>query len=196
MWQCKHADVCTYVRRVLINSRTLLEQVPEPSRKYLTMHSESTLKRRCLEFLFLSLLSHVFIPYHLNSFKGLLDRLILTTLDQSLNSSSSDAINSSKNINVTAKSTSKNTKYGDVNRSSNLSDNNSSSNTSYPTASSIQQSRVIDQISINVRANMKAKDVPGSEDNSLFYYVEDELRSSILQLLLLDVNMDKLPKSK
>ena len=36
VWQCKHADVCTYVRRVLINSRTLLEQVSEPCRCYMT----------------------------------------------------------------------------------------------------------------------------------------------------------------
>ena len=76
-----------------------------------------------------------------------------------------------------------------------MSDNNSSNN-SYPTASSMQQNRVIDQISINVRTNMKAKDITGSEDNSLFYHVEDELRSSILQLSLLDVNMDKLPNCK
>jgi hypothetical protein len=126
--------------------------------------------------------------------KGLLDRLILTTLDQSLNSSSSDAINNNKN--TTAKSSSsKNANYGDSNRSHNMSDNNSSNN-SYPTASSIQQNRVIDQISINVRTNMKAKDSAGSEDNSLFYHVEDELRSSILQLSLLDVNMEKLPNCK
>jgi hypothetical protein len=43
---------------------------------------------------------------------------------------------------------------------------------------------------------MKAKDSTGSEDNSLFYHVEDELRSSILQLSLLDVNMDRLPNCK
>lgn len=45
---------------------------------------------------------------------------------------------------------------------------------------------------------MKAKDSSGSgsEDSSLFYDIEDELRSSILQLSLLDVNMDKLPNSK
>ena len=43
---------------------------------------------------------------------------------------------------------------------------------------------------------MKAKDSAGSEDNSLFYHVEDELRSSILQLSLLDVNMDRLPNCK
>ena len=43
---------------------------------------------------------------------------------------------------------------------------------------------------------MKAKDSLGSEDSSLFYNVEDELRSSILQLSLLDINMDKLPNSK
>lgn len=129
----------------------------------------------------------------MNSPKGLLDRLILTTLDQSLNSSSSDAVRSNQNI--SAKNTSRNANYGDVNRSSNSSDNNSS-NSSYPTASSIQQNRVIDQISINVRTSMKAKDSSGSEDSSLFYNVEDELRSSILQLSLLDVNMDKLPNSK
>ena len=129
----------------------------------------------------------------MNSPKGLLDRLILTTLDQSLNSSSSDAVRSNQNI--SAKNTSRNANYGDVNRSSNSSDNNSS-NSSYPTASSIQQNRVIDQISINVRTSMKAKDSSGSEDSSLFYNFEDELRSSILQLSLLDVNMDKLPNSK
>lgn len=120
--------------------------------------------------------------------------MILTTLDQSLNSSSNDAINNNKN--TTAKSSSiKNTSYGDNDRSNNLSDNNSSNN-SYPTASSIQQNRVIDQISINVRTNIKAKESVASEDNSLFYHVEDELRSSILQLSLLDVNMDRLPNCK
>ena len=50
MWQCKHADVCTYVRRVLINSRTLLEQVTEAIDSDLTMHSESALKHVTIEF--------------------------------------------------------------------------------------------------------------------------------------------------
>ena len=50
VWQCKHADVCTYVRRVLINSRTLLEQVTVGSKSDLTMHSKSALKCVSIEF--------------------------------------------------------------------------------------------------------------------------------------------------
>jgi hypothetical protein len=50
VWQCKHADVCTYVRRVLINSRTLLEQVTEAIKSDLTMHFERSLKLISIEF--------------------------------------------------------------------------------------------------------------------------------------------------
>ena len=95
----------------------------------------------------------------------------------------SSSLNSSSNIT--------NDNYHNSNNN-NYSGNSSSS---YATSSSAQQNKVIDQISLKCQIK-KIGHTSEEENNHNYYYLESELRSTILQLSLLDVHLKKLPEGR
>ena len=114
-----------------------------------------------------SLSSYLSLFFHSNrntSFKRILDRIIFTTMTGNLNSVDSVAY---------------------------IPNNKSASNQTV--SSSAQQSKIIDQISLNCKIN-KLENISEEDLNNNYYYLESELRSTVLQLALLDVHMSQLPE--
>ena len=70
---------------------------------------------------------------------------------------------------------------------------NSKSTSNQTVSSSAQQSKIIDQISIYCKIN-RLENISEEDLNNNYYYLESELRSTVLQLALLDVHMCKLPE--
>ena len=114
-----------------------------------------------------SLCSYLSLFFHSNrntSFKRILDRIIFTTMTGNLNSVDSVAY---------------------------IPNNKSASNQTV--SSSAQQSKIIDQISIYCKIN-RLENISEEDLNNNYYYLESELRSTVLQLALLDVHMSQLPE--
>ena len=71
--------------------------------------------------------------------------------------------------------------------------NTKNNNNNAAASSSAEQSKIIDQISINCKIK-KVENISEEDINNNYYYLESELRSTILQFSLLDVHMCKLPE--
>ena len=103
----------------------------------------------------------------------MLDRLIFTTTSGSLNND--------------------NTGSRDKNNNSDKSYAVGSGAPQQPSSSSMKQNKIIDQISINTRMNRSRRNDTDQDDYYSLQNLEEELRSTILLLTLLDVNMKKIP---
>ena len=149
----------------------------------------------CSYFIFIYFFYFFFHFYFYSSFiQRILDRVILTTMNESLNEINNNNSNSNNNS-----SSSSNSNSGNGNNNCSSSKNNISqtdNNHSNPTALSMQQNNIIDQISINCKINAKINKNFDDDNADNIFYLEAELMSSILQLSLLDVNMKKLPDGK
>ena len=121
-----------------------------------------------------------------------MDCLIFSTLRESLHD-----VNSSANSNFNNNNS--NQIHKGSSSSSSSSSQSSGGNNGYdthPSSSSRQQNKIIDQISISTKIN-KFHDITAKEGDNMHYYeLEEELRSSILNLSLLDVKMKKLRDGK
>jgi hypothetical protein len=134
-----------------------------------------------------------------------MDRLVISTLRESLQDASSADANSdtsgrSTSSNHNSNNNNKNNSSSSSNNGSN--NNNNSSNrsdygyNSHPSSSSQQQNKVIDQISISTKIHQLHNKIAKEGDNLNYYELEDELRSTILNLSLLDVKMKRIRDGK
>jgi hypothetical protein len=130
-----------------------------------------------------------------------MDRLVLSTLRESLQDANSADANS--DTSGRSKSSNFNNNNNNKNNSSSSSNNGSNNNNnslkrsdygynSYPSSSSQQQNKIIDQISISTKIHQLQNKIAKEGDNLNYYELEDELRSTILNLSLLDVNMKRI----
>ena len=125
-----------------------------------------------------------------------MDRLVLSTLRESLQ----DANSAGGGIDMNMRS--KNSNYNN-NSNQNYKNNNNNNNNngdnmynSYPSSSSQQQNKIIDQISISTKIHQIHSQIVKEGDTLNYYELEDELRSTILNLSLLDVNMKRIKDGK
>ena len=127
-----------------------------------------------------------------------MDRLVLSTLRESLQDAnsaggSSDMNMRSKNSNYNNNS---NQNYKNNNNNNNNNNNGDNMYNSYPSSSSQQQNKIIDQISISTKIHQIHSQIVKEGDTLNYYELEDELRSTILNLSLLDVNMKRIKDGK
>ena len=101
---------------------------------------------------------------------------------------SSDGNNNSNQNNKNVRSSGNNNM-----KSLNSSDNGYNS---HPSSSSQQQNKIIDQISISTKIHQLHNKIVKEGDNFNYYELEDELRSTILNLSLLDMNMKRIRDGK
>ena len=130
-----------------------------------------------------------------------MDRLVLSTLRESLQDANSAGGSSDMNMRSKNSNYNNNSNQNNKNSSNNNNNNNNNNNgdnmyNSYPSSSSQQQNKIIDQISISTKIHQIHSQIVKEGDSLNYYELEDELRSTILNLSLLDVNMKRIKDGK
>jgi hypothetical protein len=131
-----------------------------------------------------------------------MDRLVLSTLRESLQDA--NIAGGGSDMNMRSKNSNYNNNSNQNNKNNNNKNNNNDNNGDngdnvynfYPSSSSQQQNKIIDQISISTKIHQIHSQIVKEGDTLNYYELEDELRSTILNLSLLDVNMKRIKDGK